>query len=256
MKFFVPALLVGLVAGGAAGWFAAGMRSNRGDAGDALSVAGKLDEIESRIRDMEDRSAPGETGLTAPSTNQPLRGAADVNTEELTRRLNELLSARLGKAMDAHLETRGLPKEKSFGDWLEENRPLGSNTQAREKKKVTLAEVARELEMTQSEEEAIRELAEEFSDKMIGLLTTEDETKEQVIEELQAAKDDPTKQMALMGKYMGRAMTNLPKLMETMGSLQTRGVKILGAERWGKFERDYEVTDLDPYGLTGIFDND
>lgn len=144
--------------------------------------------IESAIASLRDEVAALRGG------DQP--ALAGAPGEGLVRRLAEATARLETLAPPAGSADGGGVLERIDGrlSALEERLASGggaSGPREPEKRRVTLAEAAKELGLTRAEEAELRRIYEETMDKACGLLATETETAADVRKELEAAKDQP-----------------------------------------------------------------
>lgn len=248
-------IVLGLVAG-AAGALAVQFMSGGADAGgsggsgalaDNAGIEGRLDRIEALLR--RGRPLTAEPALRGSGGGGDASGAAvgAADVDALVARLEERLKPVVQESVKSGLE-----------EAMKEGGKLGPSIEIKQpkKKKVTLAEASAELGLSREEEDAVRRIAGETTDEFFKLITDKDQTVEDVRREFEEAKNDPQKKLGLTTKYMGKALGNLGGLI-TLGMNHDRKMKeAVGPEKARKLERDYQVTDLDPFGLEDMFNFD
>jgi hypothetical protein len=254
MNQILLSLLVGLLAG-AGGAFAvsfARTETPHPGAGSALQAADlgdlpqRLARIEALLRDRPLSAGPTLAG-------NPAGGAAAAPTSEA--QLNALvdrLEARLRPSIQESVKT-------SVGEALAERGTsidLMEETEEIKKKKVTLAELSAELQLSAAEEEDVRRITAESTEGFLKLLVDEGQSVEDVRAEFQSAKSDPAKQAALGIKYMGKIMANIGPMITLGMEHDTKMAQAIGKEKADRLDQEFEVTDLDPMGLKAIFDKD
>ena len=248
-KLLVP-VLVGLIAG--AGGVLVGKSFSGGTATPA--AGGDTVVLEERIASLEEalakQLAPAALleGDARPAAT-PAAGAGPLGvralTEEELAALVEQLQPSMREAAKLELDER-----------ITEKGGIEALIEAEEaKKKATLADVAREMDLTADQEAEIRELARTTTDEFLKVLAGEDETVEDVRRAFEDALGDPAKRAELAGKYVSRLVSNLGPVMTTFMKYETGMTKILGPEKKEKFESEYEVTDLDPLDLESVFED-
>jgi len=240
----LAALLAGAVGGYAVGALQGGEHSPAaalpaGD-GDLAEIVARLDRLEA------DQARP------APLTTEPsLRGAGKVRVVGAARDLDALATALEARLTPRLKESVKVEVADAFKKAAAEQPVAAPEVK---KKRVTLAEAAAELDLTADEEASVRRIAAETTTAFLGLLTTIDESVEDIRRDFEDAKNDPKKRAALRPKYLGRVMGNLGGLI-TMGLTHQQKMKAaLGAEKAGKIDDGYTLTDLDPYGLEDMFE--
>ena len=249
------ALVIGLAAG-VCGAVVPGMLRSEGAGGASSGGAGpadlgpvleRLDRIEEQLAASRPllRGAAGSPGdadaPTDPVTLPKLAAADQAVLDAILARYDARMREVVGEAMDEKLAELG-PSITS------------ETIEIPEKKHVTLAELAQELELSSFQEAELRRIHEESMEKALVLLATEEDGGvETVRRDLEEAKDDPAKATALIGKYMGRLIPNIGGFMMLDQEHKKKVKDLLGEDKARRFENDYEVTDVDPYDLETVF---
>ena len=245
------ALVIGLAAG-VCGALVPGMLRGEATTGEAGSSGGPTDlgavlERLDRIEEQLAASRPllrGSTGnADAPTVTLPKLAAADEAVlDAILARYDARMREVVVEAMDEKL------------DMITDGGGISEVFEVPQKKEVTLAELAQELELSSFQENELRRIHEESMEKALGLLATdEDGGVETVRRDLEEAKDNPEKATALIGKYMGRLIPNIGGFMMLEQEHNKKLKELLGEEKATRFENDYEVTDVDPYDLETVF---
>lgn len=236
-------LLVGLIAGLAGGYVGQALAPDpvptitSGRGADDGTLAQRLERIETLLRGRA-TGAP----LTLEGNLPPPDARPRVVRVELDEALLDALDERVSAAVKASVEEAFDASESFEADWAEP-----------EKKKVTLAEVAAELSLSADEEAAVRRIAGETTEKVLALMVDEGQTVDDLKRELELAKDDPARQGVLLGKVMTKALTNLGGFISVGLEHDQKLRAAVGPEKADKLD-DYEITDLDPYGLGSAFE--
>lgn len=249
------AILVGLLAGiggGLATHFVVGQDKGAvettlpGGSADLSGVIARLDRIESAMGRTQLKVDPElrGSGHIAAAAN-----ATDAQLDALASRLEERLMPAVQESVKTSVE-KALSRESDgvsmvMGD-------LGSA----KKKRVTLAEAAAELELSSDEEESVRRIAKETTNKFFDVLANEDETGDDVRREFEEAKNDEKKRDTVRAKYLGRIVPKIGELMTLGMTHDSKMKKAVGAEKAKKLDDGYQLTDLDPYGLETMFEFD
>jgi hypothetical protein len=248
-------LLIGLVAGaaGALGVHALTKDPSSSDclvdAADTAGIHARLERIEAALKRGGLAARPTLRG-TAPDAAGGALALSEAQFDALAARLEARLAPALTKGIDASVQKAMAGTD---ADW--EEVPSGPEpAEVHGQKKATLAEAAAELGLTSEEEEAVRRITEESIEGFFKLLAGKDGAIADVKREFEDARRDPKLKAALAEKYMSRAMSDLGGLI-TLGLKHDRRMKeAIGPEKAARLERDFEVTDLDPYGLEDLFD--
>ena len=245
----VLALIVGLIAG-AAGAFVPTLLTSGDDgaltaesSADLRPILERLDRIETMLENPPRTASL--RGLSGDGATLPGSAGADgeITVDALLARLDERM--------------RQTVKESMKDTWAE----LGASSGAAEaveipepeKKRVTLADAARELELSGQEEAELRRIHEETFEKALELIASEEDGGvDQVRRELEEAKTDPAKRMGLVGKYMGRVLGNIGGFIMLGQEHDQKIVKAIGKDKARRLENEYELTDVDPYDLESM----
>jgi hypothetical protein len=233
-RFLLP--LLGALLGAAAGVF--GARA-LGPAEPHVTPSGEsratddLREQVAEIRRLLDRPAlaaappaPGAGAAVAPAPT----GAAGVTAEQV-----EVIAAKVAQA----IEDRRLAAEKAEKE-----------AKVARRRRLPLAEAARELGLTAAEETEVRRAHEEAVEKMLKIMAEPESDAETLRRELLAVKNDPAKKMAIVTKKLPKFMTKLGDVMAIEAERQTRIVAAVGPEKAEKLE-DYDLEEKDPFELNG-----
>ena len=249
MNSTVLALLVGLV-GGVCGALMGGMVSkgaaptapDGGRAVDLSSLERRLEDIQAQLDELR-LGTPGEPTL---------RGSAAGAEAMTAKRLDALADALAERLEPSVRKTVGETVKES----IEEMGRLDAipSLEVPAKKAVTLAEAARELELSAQEEADVRRITEESVTAFLEALADKETGIEGVKQDLLAAKDDPAKRAELIPKYLGRLMGNLGKVIVIGTEHEKKMEAAIGKEKAGRLDSEFALTDVDPYDLEGVFE--
>lgn len=200
------------------------------------ALLARLDAIERRAGGSDFATAPG---LEIPHRRGDegvvdRRATPDV-VDEVVARIEAGLAATVRAAI---AETRATEEAAA-----EAERP----------KRLPLAEVAQQLELSRSEEAALRELYEDLSRRGLALLAGEDGNVQEVIDDAAAARAEPAKGIALMGKYLGRVLPKMGEFAALESERQQRTKEIVGPEKSERLEREFIPEERDPLGFADGF---
>ncbi len=253
MERFLIALFAGLV-GGAGGAVAVRFlvppeAERSRPSGD---TAAAVRDLKDAVASLERRMAAGQEvpGLAA-TRSEGTRGAgggeapstlaadgAPAGTPPAPGRLpatREELKALVAEATKAALDERA----------AKEAEELKKKT---EKKRVTLAEAARDLSLTAGEESEIRLAYQEANDKMLKLMAEPEESAEDLRRELTEAKGDKAKQTGLLMKHLPKIFAKIGDFMAIDGMKKARIQRAVGEEK-AKALDAYKSTDEDPFDM-------
>lgn len=243
------AVAVGLITGPKAADDSGAMAVDGG--ADLSSVIERLDRIEATLG----KEQPLGPGALVGSGSAESQRAAEARMDAWVAKLKESLKPTIEESVKAATKA-SMSEMMETGDGTSIRIGDGVSWDGPKKKEVTLAELSAELSLTAEEEESVRQIAKETTDEFLKLLTTDDESIDDVRREFESARDDTEKRNNLRTKYMGRMMSNLGGVISLGLNWQSKMKKAVGAEKADKIENGYKVKDLDPYGLEDMFDFD
>jgi hypothetical protein len=226
------ALAVGLVRG-ASGTPQAAPPAERGTA--SGDVAARLQRIEDALARLDERSERRLQGR-APTAGAGLATGDGTQPSAAEAALLDRIEARVADTMEA--------KWKELGEKQPPKPP------EKEKKRLPLADVAAEMDLTASEEASLRQIYAESQDKMYEILTNEGEDPQAIRREIESAKDDPKQRQQLILKYMPRVIPKLGDFMSLEAQKQQRIQTLLGPERAARLD-DYDIIEENPLGIGG-----
>ena len=245
MQNTLLALVVGLV-GGVGGALAvnhfAGPTANSEpvDAGVAAAdpQTARLDAIEQELARL---SAPSLQGTPTANDGATLEALAK-RIEALDKELGERVTAEVTKAVEENAATQ-----------VEELGSLAARMGGRRtpRKKMNLADASRDLGLSAAQEDDVRRAMADYESKMLGLLAGEDGDTEAVKADLAKLREDPNQAMAVMGKYMPRIFPKMGDFMKLETERRTAINEAVGEDNARKMQRDYEIEELQPFGMPG-----
>ena len=241
---FVAALVGGGVgAFGATHWMPAERLGSNPPAAESGSAN---DDLREQIRELKSQlDRPRE--LAAPPTSHnapgagagPLSGSPESGGTSPSPAASAALAASIKEAVAAGIAEARTKDPGAFG-------PPAPPP----KKKASLAEIARDLNLSSAQEDDIRRAYADSTEKFLKLLADPDSTPDAIRRELDEAKGDPAKRAGIMIKYMPKMLGKLGDVISVQTERTQRIHKALGAENVPKFDK-YKVAEEDPFGLDG-----
>src|SRR5262245_28386508 len=247
MRFLLPFLAA--VLGGAAGTFAV-LRLDRvtaSGAAEATLDARSPDDLRREVADL--RKALERSGAVAPAGAPPLLGRPEAPTgasaaggasSDVLPFSKTDLEAAIEKATAAAFERRD-ERDKEQAEKAKKSAA---------KRRVALAEAARELNLSSSQEDAVRRAYDEATERFLKAMTDPDGDPAALRRELEDARGDKAKKAALTGKYMGKFLTKIGDFMTIGAERDAKIAKAVGNENVGKMQR-YQIEEEDPFGWNG-----
>lgn len=248
MRQIVVPFLAALVGGGvgafaAAHWMPGARSASSGPTADSGSasddVRDQLRELKALLERPRELAAPPVVWSGPKSGAGPASGAPGSVGTEVGTAASPSLAATIQEAVAAGIAQARAKDPKAFGTPAPE--PA---------KRATLAEIARDLQLSSSQEDEIRRAYSDSTEKFLKLIAEPESTPDAIRRELEDAKNDSGKRSMLMIKYMPKMITKLGEVMSVQTERDQRIHKALGAENVPKFEK-YKVAEEDPFGLDG-----
>lgn len=238
-RVLVPFLAAAL--GGAAGVLVTARLDGHGTPGASVTAEPGGTEVRDELaalRRLLERptplaSAPRSGGPAGVAADGPAGAGAAATGGAVTR---EDLRAAIEDAM-----ARGLEK-------LEAQRKESEAAAKAPKKRVPLAEVARELNLSGSQEDAVRRAYEEATEEFLDIMAKPESDAATLRRELEDAKSDPAKQMNLMTKNLPKLITKLGDFMAIESRREEKIRKAVGPDNARKLKA-YDLAEEDPFGF-------
>lgn len=256
-------LLVGLLAGGAGVFVGSKLSASTSGTTATVADAGTSGDVLARLEVLERRpqEAPRLAGRSE-ATPFSVASLTDEDIAHLASRLRAHAKATgatgedgtsPNQAVDQRLTDLGLLVDGRIHPHVAQVLAEGpADIVLPMKKTVTMDELSRELEMSTQEEDDLRAWADRYAQRMVGLLSKEGETAEDLKRRIEETKSDPAKRMQLGMELMGRVLPKLGEVMGVVSEMDAEGQKILGPDRFRRFEQEFEVPELDPLGLEDL----
>ena len=154
--------------------------------------------------------------------------AADPATLALVRKaIGEEMEARMGGTKPIDLD----PKFKVPG-----------------KKRATLSEAARELDLSSSEEAELRRIYADTQEKYLKLIAGPDGDVDAVRRELDEAKKDPKKAPLMMAKYLPKMLPKIGELMTIRFDQDAAVQAAVGPDKAARLDSRFDVVEANPLG--------
>ncbi len=239
--------LLGLVAGvlgGAGGALA--LRLTLPEARGAASLespeaggAARLERLERLLAALEARG-PALEGRHP----DPAAGAAQDAARLLATEGGQALRKALREEVVAALDTRIEALEKAG----KAAAAPAAAPEGAKKRRVALAEAARELALSSDEEAALRKIYADAEEKMLKVVAGPEGDVEAVRKDLEDAKRDPKRRGIVMMKYMPKMLPRIADVMQVELEKQAAVEETLGADKAARLESEFNVIEGDPLG--------
>lgn len=242
MKYAVLSIVLGLV-GGILGAYGSRALLERNTSSEARatdlaaerSLAERLDRLEQALE---------ERGLLTAR----LEGRGEEGTPLLRAALSEELLAEYEEALAKRLEPRVKSQVEQAVKDLEESKEEGGRRGRRGRPRKDLAEVAREIGLSASEEDELRRIYADSQNKLFEMMAKPDGDVEQVKRDFEAFRSDETKRPQLMTKYMPKFMTNIGNLMQVQADQQQAILDTVGEDKAAEL-RGFDIVEANPMGM-------
>ena len=241
MNHIVIVACVALLAGAGGAWL---LTEVQGTGGSASTAEGMDDTalLQERIADLERELAllknpPATLGADAPARARGTRGGDEAAVVEA-------VLAKLEDRVDARVTSKF---EELAAKEADEGEGKGSRRGSR-RKRMSLADAARELELTGGEEDELRRIYEDSMNRFLKLAAGPEGNVEDVKRDLEEAKKNPMAGRGLLMKYVPNMMKNLGEVMAITTDRETAVVKAIGPEKAKKLNEGYDVIEANPLG--------
>lgn len=243
MKYALLSIVLGLL-GGVAGAFGAqallereNSTSGDGDLAADRTLSARLDRLEEA---MEVRGL-----LTARLEGRAETAGGTAQTglsEEVLQAYEEALAKRLEPRVKSQVEEAVRELEEEKGD--EEGGRRGRRGRPRK----DLAEVAREVGLSASEEDELRRIYADSQNKLFAMMAGPDGDVEQVRQDFEAFRNDETKRPQLMQRYMPKFFSNIGGMMQVRTEQQQAIVNTVGEDKAAELQ-GFDIVEANPMGM-------
>ena len=195
-------------------------------------------------------------GAPDPARGPVLAGRGDEALAARLERIERLLAQRAeapGAATDpasVAVLRKALAEELDQRLGALESRAAGKDAKPPEpkKKRVTLGEAARALELTSAEEAELRRIYAESQEKFLKIVAGPDGDVEAVRRDVEDAKTDPKKRNLVMAKYMPKVLPRIGEFLQ-VGMEQDAAVQAaLGPDKAARLDSGFDVIEANPLG--------
>ncbi len=232
-------LVLALAAGAAGGFLAVHLLAPRPEPapGPTVAEAGRAGDLRERIEALEARAREAErASLTGHP--EPKARLGDL-TDEDRARLVEALEAPIREKVEAQIaeivEREGLvPKEEK-------------TPKEPPRRRVPLAVAASELGMSSGQEAALRQIYQDYENRLLDLMAPEGGDRSEVMRDIEHVKANPSSRMQVMQKYLPRVMKKLPELMTAEMDKQVAIQQTMG-DLTDDLQK-YDIEESKPFGL-------
>ena len=240
MNNTVIAAIVALVAGFGGAWLFGQVGGSSAATGEAEGT-GDADLLREQIADLKRelqaiKNPPETLSASAPAG---VRGGAseEAVVEAVLAKLDERVDARVEKKFEsmAASEDEGVSIRTGSG------RRGG-------RKRVSLEDAARELELSAAEEDELRRIYDESLNKFMKLAAGPDGDVEDVKRDLEQMRKDPASARTLMMKYVPNMMSNIGKVMSISTERQAAVEKAIGVDKARRLNSEFDVIEANPMG--------
>lgn len=236
-RIYVMAL-VAAIAGFGGAWAHGLIRDAGRDGGDgATAETGGADLLREQIADLQRevrslKNPPATLGATALMASKRDQDAlVEAVLAKVDARVDERVTAQLGDM-----------ESKKIGNGS------GTRTPRRGRKRLSLADAARELELSGAEEDELRRVFDESMSRFVKLAAGPDGDVETVKRELEAMRKDPVAGRSTMMKYVPNIMKNVGEIMTIAAEREAAVVKAIGADKARRLNSEFNVAEANPMG--------
>ena len=249
MKQGLGALLVGLVESTITAFVVTyvvkpagdGGASDAGDVRGSPAVLERLDRIEALLeqRGLLTARLEGRAGEAGEAALDPEGGLVRLDAG-IAERLDKVLDEKVKPYVDTAVQEKW--------DELQEKKEESAPAAPRRRKRMPLADVAREIGLSAREEDDLRRIYAESENKMYELFAKPDGDVQQVKRDLETFKTDKAARPKLVGKYMPKMIQNMGEMMAIEQEKNDRIVQTVGPERADELSR-YDIEEANPFDM-------
>lgn len=250
MRKGLGALVVGLIGGALAAVVILyvvkppgdGAISASGDLRGNPAVLERLDRIEALLEQRGLLTARLEGRAEGPDGTAPgARGEAAARLEAgIAERVDEVLQEKVKPYVDTAVQEKW--------DELQAKKDDDEQPGRRGRRRMALADVAREVGLSAREEDDLRRIFANAENKLYELFAKPDGDVEQVKRDLEAFKTDPTARPQLMGKYVPKMLKNIGEVMAIEQEKNAAVVEAVGEERAAELS-GYNIEEANPLDM-------
>lgn len=252
MQHALGAILLGLLGGviGAVGvgifWQPAAPTDATASMGDAREVAALQQQLEDLQKDLEKRGLlslrlEGAGDAEADVTHGAAAGDDVVTRAALTKQMNEVFEETLQPKIEAAVEEK-------FDELASRDDPAPEPRQR--KKRMALADVAAEVGLSAGEEDALRQIYANSTDRFLKMMAGPEGDVEQVKQDFEAFRSDEKQRPTLMKKYVPRFITNVGEMMAIEADKETQVREAVGDEKADALDA-FNIEEESPFDLGG-----
>jgi|GEM_PF-5014317 len=250
MDRWIAALLAGLV-GGVGGTLAVRQlcpppAACELEAQASGGVDARLERIEGSLAALAARGPMLEGSAEPAGGRADAGGPGGMGSALLTGPAGEAFKKALREELGLVLDQR-LEKLRASG---EESAKSARQKQS-EKKRVHLADAARDLELTAQQEDELRRAYAGSQDKMLRLVAGENGDVEALRREVDEAARDPKKRPLIMAKYMPRMLPKIGEFIQIQMEQQVAVEAAVGPDKAARIESEFDLIEANPLGAGG-----
>lgn len=204
--------------------------------GDADLLREQLADLEREIQDL--KNPPEALAVSAPAEASVANGERDAVVaavlEQLDERVDKRVAAKLGELASSEEGASARP-----------GRGFGGG-----RKRVSLADAARDLELSAAEEDELRRIYAESMERFLKLAAGPDGDVEDVKRDMEEVRKNPASGRTVMMKYLPNMMKNIGEVMTISTERQAAVEKAIGKDKAGRLQTEYDVIEANPMGGT------
>jgi len=235
---FVVALVAAVMGFGGAWVFSqtqgqgAGASSADGT-GDAALLGEQIADLQRELRDL--KNPPATLGANAPAGLAASAPDQDAVVEAVLAKVDARVDERVATKMGEMAST-------------DEEPMAGMRMPRRGRKRMNLADAAKELELSGNEEDELRRIYDESMNRFMKLAAGPDGDIEDVKRDLESMRKDPAGARGMMMKYVPNMMKNIGEVMAISSEREAAVVKAVGPEKAKRLNSEFDIVEANPMG--------
>lgn len=237
---FVVALVAAFA--GFGGAWAFGQVNSGGDAASGAPGTGDADLLREQVTDLKReiellKNPPATLGADAPEAVRAASSDQAAVVEAVLEKLDERVDARVASRMEEMAASEGESTERR-GPW----------GRGRSRKRLSLEDAARELELSAAEEDELRRIYDESMNRFMKLAAGPEGNVEDVKRDLETMRKNPAAGRGLMMKYVPNMMKNLPEVLAISTEREAAVAKAIGEDKARRLTSEFDVIEANPIG--------
>ena len=234
-NIFVVALVAAVAGFGGAWVFGQVQGTGKVDSGEASGtestelLAEQIAELQRKLRKLE--NPPATLSADASGGRSDQKAVVEAVMAKVEARVDERMASQLAEKAQ---------KEESAGE--------GPGQRRRGRKRVSLADAAKALELSGQEEDELRRIYDASMNRFLKLAAGPEGDLEAVKRDIESVRDNPAGARGVMMKYLPNMMKDIGEVMAISTEREAAVVKAVGADKARRLNSEFNVEEANPMG--------